>query len=91
MQQNYRNNLRFEANSECRKQWIETIKRKMDREADENTCELSPGTLHGWQVPPLLACYPLILGNIDLGKGVTGPNQGNWGKGVTDHSLVTGD
>ena len=62
----------------------------MDTEADDNTCVLSSGTLHGWQVRTPPPCYPLILGNIDLGKGVSRPNQGNWAKGVTDHR-VTGD
>ena len=41
----------------------------MHTEADHNTCVLSPGTLRGWQVPPPPRLQPLILGNIDLGKG----------------------
>ena len=34
--------------------------------------------------------YPLILGDIDLGKGVPVPNQGDLAKGVTDHRLTRG-
>ena len=64
-------------------------KRWTQKQMTTHVCCLLALCMVGRSVP-LLATHPLILGNIDLGKGVSRPNQGNWAKGVTDHR-VTGD
>ena len=91
MQQNYRNNLRFEANSECRKQWIETIKRKMDREHRwEHMWAVSwhsawlAGPSPPCLLPPYSGQYWSWQGGDqtkpgELGQGGHWSQPGNWG------------
>ena len=66
-------------------------------QSDGNTCVLHPLALNlGWhQDSPQPTQPPLILGNIDLGKGVMWPDQTRrTGPRITDHFTdhrVTGD